>query len=214
MKFLYSCYNNHPDELKITDSPKFGSTILDQTFFPRIIDVNLGPQEHIYMDYNNISKYLNTFIPDEDTKFSFDRKPYENDIAGLIIPIQHGDFNELLHIAGELKESYQNRVSPATNEAREMVEYYRKNGGEGYEHNPKYKRYLEDAVEGSRSCFYDNFKFPIFEAFNHMPRHRDNRVPIELIHTHINEESVGKYLDYVEGAFKVWVKQNFLDKKK
>jgi len=194
MKFIYSCDSK---DLKVTDSMKFGGAVFNQSFFPKIIDKVLGKQEHIVLHYKDVAEYLNKFITETEIK--------KTDIAGLIIPVQHGDMNEILNIRGNLKEKYRELENdfPSLRQNWDYVNSYR-NRDDDYWNNPKYQIRLEEAVRDSKIVFRNTFKFPIFEACKHLPGHRDTPVPIDLI-----DKPIPEALDYVEGAFKVWLNRNF-----
>ena len=199
MKFIYAC---DPHEgLKITDFTKFGNAILNQSFFPKLLDKFLGKQEHIFLHYRDVADYLNKFITKTEIK--------ETDISGLIIPIQHGDINEILNIRSILKGKYQELEDnfPNLREKWGKVDIYQSRSN-NYWDDPKYQRYLKEAVEGSHKVFRNAFKFPIFEAYKHLPGHRDTPIPTDLI-----DKPVPEALDYVMGAFLVWMTRNFERKK-
>jgi hypothetical protein len=209
MKFVYATNESHPNELKITDSTKFGSVVLNQTFFPEIVDGFLGPQEHVFMHYREISKYLNKFIPEE--KHSWDYH-YSTDISGLIIPIQHGDMNEILNMRGLLKDSYKKREPSPVSEAWEEVRMYQRRSDD-YWSNPRYKQFVEEAVKGSEKMFFESFGFPIFEAHKFFPGHREVPIPIGLESPYLADEKIiNKNLEYVKNAFKFWLENNFTKK--
>ena len=194
MKFVYCC---NEKDLKVYDEVKFGDTLLDQNFFPKIIDDFLGKQEHLVLDYGEVAGYLNNFITETEIK--------KTDISGLIIPVQHGDVNEILNIRGGLEKRYKKLEEnfPELRENWDMVDFYRRGNG-AYWNNPNYKRILEKAVKDSHMVFRNAFNFPIFEAYKHLPGHRNTPVPTDLIGRPVPEA-----LDYVEGAFKVWLNRNF-----
>jgi hypothetical protein len=203
MKFLYSADN---ENLKIKDGCKFGNIELDQSFFPKIIDDFFGPQEHISLHYKKIANYLDEFVPNEEHA---PHKKYKTDVVGLIIPIQHGDENEILSIGGELKKSYINRKSNGTRRAWEKVEVFQKRS-DAYWEKAEYKNAVREGKEGSQRLFFTSFGFPIFEAYKHFPGHRNTPLPIGLNSPYLaNEQDIKRNFKYVEGAFKVWLEDNF-----
>jgi hypothetical protein len=210
MKFLYATNQSHPNELKITDSTKFGSVVLDQTFLPEILDESFGKQEHIFMPYREISGYLNKYIPEEDHSPTH---RYYTGISGLIIPIQHGDMNEILNIRGNLKESYKKRESSPVSEAWGEVRMYQRRSDD-YWNNSRYKQFLEEAVSGSEKLFFESFGFPIFEAHKFFPGHREVPLPIGVESPYLaDKKTINKNFEYVKNAFRFWLENNFGKKK-
>jgi len=199
MKFIYPC---DPDrKLKIIDGSKFGNAIFDQTFFPKIINKILGEQEHIILHYRDVAKYLGNFITEKEIK--------KTDIDGMIIPIQHGDMNEILNIRNYLEGKYrelENAFPELRENWNEVDRYQRRN--DDYWNNSDYKKCLENATRDSHKVFRNAFKFPIFEAYKHLPGHRDTPTPTDLI-----DKPVPENLDYVKAAFQVWINRNFISKK-
>lgn len=213
MKFLYSVSEPNPEDLKIKDGTKFGNIALDQTFFPRIVDEILGPQEHIFLHYQKIVKYLDEVIPNEPEEL-FDSVKYKSGVSGLIIPIQHGDMNEFCHIVTQLKKPYQDRLDPDVEKAWDLVHSFQQSHDFDYEHNQRYREALKTWVGGIERLFTNSFNIPVFEAYHHFPGHREAPIPIGMEkYARGDSEELHKRLKYVEGAFRVWIDINFKGKK-
>ncbi len=195
MKFLYLT-NSLKDPLKVKDICKtyFGNEIIDQTFFPKILEETLGKQENIYLEaYYKASEKINKSIKNG------------RDISGIIIPIGHGDENCIKNISDEINvfQKLKKEKAPYLDEKIKRIIRTQNSEREfwkDFDHLEEVKEYKNKV----REIFNESVRIPIFEAYMHLPGHRNVPLPANLINKPVIES-----LDYVEGAFRVWINRNF-----
>lgn len=174
-----------------------GGSEVNQEFIKETIDEMLGPQEHVLMFYHDLTKHLNGFVTDSEVR--------PTDIDGLILPICHGDdciiANVLYRIGGCVEKMFKEDWR-CVKEKKLIADLQKQGRHEGvdYARAQDYVELFEHIT--FRSCF----RFPIFEAYRHVPGYRD---PSSVAYMGRPPEPG---LNHVKEALIKWIQRNYADK--
>lgn len=229
MKFVYTVNSWAPEK---SGSFKSKKENIDNTFIKETIDEMLGQQEHELSDWKFCNE-LKSCVKNLDEPFEMPSGSYSeflepvitldvihSGIAGIIIPINHGDVNDfdkivLSGIGGRVAAKIENSYN--YKQAKKLTRYHSQflNSSTGSQNHRMnwheqwdYDNARKIEHEVIRKIFQETYKIPVFEACAFVPGYRDMAMVSDMI-----DKDMEEAIPYVKAAVRAWVEINFLGKK-
>lgn len=161
---------------------------LNQDFLKENILKRFRNSNFIDSHFEKIAKHLESF-------YKSGKEGINTDVAGIIVPIRHGDINDYFHIAVSIPGDFE----------KNLTKIWHSNGI--YEEHPEDILILEKRANLTYDFMKKTFNIPVFEAHKFLPGYREIPFPVGKEDMPYKER-----MNLVQIAFDKWLDVNFSKK--
>ena len=161
------------------------TTKVDQSFLKKNLVEKFNDVDFVGSHYEDVAKHLGPF-------YESGKENIKTDIAGIIVPINHGDWSDYFHIAVSIPGDFE----------KDLEKLWKSNGI--IQEHPEDPEILKKRANLTYGFMERTFGIPVFEAWRFLPGYRDVKFPDgnkDMLYV--------ERIKHVENAFNEWLDRKF-----